>query len=142
MTDPLLKVAIAQISPVWLDKTATLEKVNLSISEAAGNGAEMIVFGEGLIPGYPWWLSITHSAAWDNKVQKEIHAHYVRNAVQIESGDLKGIQGLAKKTRHRHLPGNHRATTGSWWTQSVLFLGLHQSAGRNLLRAPQTPAHL
>lgn len=93
----LLKVALAQISPVWLNKFETTEKIKKSIIEAAENGCELIVFGEGLLPGYPWWLSITNSAAWDNRIQKEIHAHYARNAVQIESGDLKEIQDLAKK---------------------------------------------
>lgn len=93
----LLKIALAQIAPVWLNKSETIEKVKKSIIEAAGNGCELIVFGEGLIPGYPWWLSVTNSAAWNNLVQKEIHAHYARNAVQIESGDLKEIQDLAKK---------------------------------------------
>ncbi len=95
MPNHLLKVALAQIAPIWLDKVATLEKVKKSITEAAEKGAELIVFGEGLIPGYPWWLSITHSAAWDNQVQKEIHAHYVRNSVQIEAGDLNEVQKLA-----------------------------------------------
>jgi nitrilase len=99
MTDSLLKVALAQISPVWLDKAATLEKVKTSILEAAQAGCELIVFGEGLLPGYPWWLSITHSAAWDNQVQKEIHAHYARNAVQLEAADLSEIQMLARNHR-------------------------------------------
>jgi nitrilase len=95
--DSFLKVALAQIAPVWLNKAATLEKITASIRESAKAGCDLIVFGEGLVPGYPWWLSITHSAAWDNQIQKEIHAHYARNAVQIEAGDLKEIQDLAKK---------------------------------------------
>ncbi len=95
----LLKVALAQIAPIWLNKSETIEKVKKSIIEAAENGCELIVFGEGLIPGYPWWLSITNSAAWDNQIQKEIYAHYARNAVRIESGDLREIQDLAKKQR-------------------------------------------
>lgn len=91
-----LKVALAQIAPVWLDKNATLKKVLESMSEAASQGAELIVFGEGLVPGYPWWLSITHASAWDERIQKEIHAHYAQNAVQIEKEDLKPIQEAAK----------------------------------------------
>jgi nitrilase len=97
MSDSILKVALAQIAPVWLDKAATLSKVKQSIREAGDQGCELIVFGEGLIPGYPWWLSITHASAWDDRIQKEIHAHYARNAVQIEKGDLQEIQDLAKK---------------------------------------------
>ena len=94
-----LKVALAQISPVWLNKSATLEKVKSSISEAAAQEVELIIFGEGLVPGYPFWLSITNGSAWDDKVQKEIHAHYLRNAVQIEKGDLQEIQELAKSLK-------------------------------------------
>lgn len=94
-----LKVALAQIAPVWFDKIATLQKVKKSIQEAADQNCELIVFGEGLVPGYPWWTSITNASAWDNRVQKEIHAHYIRNAVQIEKGDLRDIQDMAKNLR-------------------------------------------
>ncbi|MFN3758942.1 MAG: carbon-nitrogen hydrolase family protein [Algoriphagus aquaeductus] len=97
MSESLLTVALAQISPVWLDKAATLEKIKAAILEAALSGGELIIFGEGLLPGYPWWLSITLASAWDNRIQKEIHAHYARNAIQIEKGELQAVQELAKK---------------------------------------------
>ena len=91
-----LKVALAQISPVWLDKNETIKKVINSIQEAAKQNCELIVFGEGLIPGYPFWLALTGGAEWNTKVNKELHAHYVRNAVQIEEGDLDAICELSK----------------------------------------------
>ena len=93
----LLKVALAQIAPVWLNKAATLEKIETTISEAANEKAELLVFGEALLPGYPFWLALTNGAAWDLKVNKELHAHYVRNAIQIEQGELKGICQLAEE---------------------------------------------
>ena len=91
-----LKVALAQISPVWLDKNETIKKVINSIQEAAKQNCELIVFGEGLIPGYPFWLALTGGAEWNTKVNKELHAHYVRNAIQIEEGDLEAICKLSK----------------------------------------------
>jgi len=91
-----LKVALAQISPVWLDKNETIKKVINSIQEAAKQHCELIVFGEGLIPGYPFWLALTGGAEWNTKVNKELHAHYVRNAIQIEEGDLDAICELSK----------------------------------------------
>ncbi|MFD2586415.1 carbon-nitrogen hydrolase family protein [Croceitalea marina] len=93
----LLNVALAQIAPVWLDKKATLEKIETTIIEAAKNGSELIVFGEALLPGYPFWLAYTEGAAWDLKVNKELHAHYARNSIQIEAGELDGIRKLAKE---------------------------------------------
>lgn len=92
----VLKVALAQIAPVWLNKSATLKKIEISIEEAANEKAELIVFGEALLPGYPFWLALTNGAAWNLKINKELHAHYVRNAIQIESGELDAICQLAK----------------------------------------------
>ena len=95
--DNILKIAMAQIAPVWLDKLATIEKVEQFIIEAAKEKCELIVFGEGLIPGYPFWLALTGGAEWDKKVNKELHAHYVRNSIQIEKGELNSVCKLAKK---------------------------------------------
>jgi nitrilase len=91
-----LKVALAQIAPVWGNREETIKKIKIAIQEAAENEAELIVFGEGLLPGYPYWLSLTDGAAWDTKVVKELHAHYARNAVDIERGDLDEICTLSK----------------------------------------------
>lgn len=93
--DALLKVGLAQIAPVWLDKTATLNKIVACIDEAAGNKAELLVFGEAVLPGYPFWLAYTDGAAWDLKLNKELHAHYAQNAIDIASGDLDPICKLA-----------------------------------------------
>ena len=120
-----LTLALAQIAPVWLDRLATLEKVKANIQEAAQKGCELIVFGEGLLPGYPWWLSITHASAWDDRIQKEIHAHYARNAVQIERGDLIEIQKLARQKKDCRLPWHNRATNRSGRAQSLLLFGLY-----------------
>ncbi len=95
--DNLLKVALAQIAPVWLNKVATIEKIEATILEAAKEKTELVVFGEALLPGYPFWLALTDGAKWDLKVNKEIHAHYVRNAIQIETGELDNICKLAKE---------------------------------------------
>lgn len=96
----LLNVALAQIAPVWGDRTATLDKIKASIIEAAKHKSELIVFGEGLLPGYPYWLSLTDGAAWNKTIVKELHAHYARNAVDIERDDLKEICELAS---HYHI---------------------------------------
>jgi len=60
--------------------------------------------------GYPFWLSLTQGSAWDDSVQKQRHAHYLRNAVQIEKGDLLEIQELIKKSENCYLFRYHRAT--------------------------------
>ncbi len=92
-----LKIAMAQISPIWLDKEKTIEKIEKFIIDAGKINCELIVFGEALLPGYPFWLSFTNAAEFNSTVQKELHAHYIRNAIQIEAGELDKICKLAKE---------------------------------------------
>ena len=92
-----LKVALAQISPVWLDKKQTIQKIKNTIEDASKEKAELIVFGEALLPGYPFWIGLTNGATWNSSVQKEIHAHYVQNSITIEKGELDTICKLAKE---------------------------------------------
>lgn len=94
-----LKVALAQISPVWLDKEKTIKKVIKYIKKAGKQNCDLVVFGESIIPGYPFWLSMTDGASFNNKRQKELHAHYIKNAIQIESGDLDELCKTAKKEK-------------------------------------------
>lgn len=92
----MLKVALAQISPVWMDRVSTTKKVCSYICDAAKQGAKLVVFGEGLLPGYPFWLSDTNASNFENKIQKEIHAHYLSQAVVIDRGDLDPICNITR----------------------------------------------
>lgn len=92
-----LRVAMAQLSPVWLDKAATMDRIKTAIESAAKEKAELLIFGEAYLPGYPFWLAYTDGATWDLRVNKELHAHYARNSIQIEAGELDEVCQLAKK---------------------------------------------
>lgn len=93
----LLNVSIAQISPVWLNKKLTLKKIEAAILEAAGQGSKLVCFGETLLPGYPFWLSITNGSDFNNEIQKEIFAHYLKEAVSIEEGELASLQQICSE---------------------------------------------
>ncbi|WP_299672985.1 carbon-nitrogen hydrolase family protein [uncultured Tenacibaculum sp.] len=93
----ILKIGMAQISPVWLNKEKTIDKVKSYIFQAADENCDLVIFGEGLLPGYPFWLSITNGSEFNSQIQKEIHAHYIKNSVQIEKGDLDDICKIAKE---------------------------------------------
>ncbi|WOJ95568.1 carbon-nitrogen hydrolase family protein [Congregibacter brevis] len=92
-----LSIAIAQIAPVWLNKSATINKVESAILEASAQNASLVCFGETLLPGYPFWLDLTGGSKFNDPVQKEIFAHYLSQAVSIEEGDLGSICSLAKE---------------------------------------------
>ncbi len=84
----ILNVGLAQIAPLWLDRKGTLVKILDYIVKAAKQGCQLVVFGEALLPGYPFWLELTEGARFNSPMQKDIHAHYMDQAVQIETGHL------------------------------------------------------
>lgn len=92
-----ITVGLAQIAPVWLNKRATTEKIVNYIADAALQGCQLVVFGEALLPGYPFWLSPCDGAAFDHPIQKQMFAHYLDQAVCIEHGDLNVITRAAAK---------------------------------------------
>ena len=57
-----VKVAVAQVSPVFLDRERTVEKACKFIKEAGENGAELIVFPEAFIPGYPAFYTLGYES--------------------------------------------------------------------------------
>jgi len=92
-----ISAALAQIAPVFLDRAATVERVAGRVWEAAESGCRLVCFGEALIPGYPVWTSRTDGARFDARDQKELHARYLREAVQVEAGHLEPIQEAARR---------------------------------------------
>jgi nitrilase len=97
MNETRLKVGIAQIAPVWLDRDATMTRVIEWIREAASQGCELVVFGEALVPGYPFWVERTDGARFESALQKELYRHYVEQSVCIEAGDLDPIVAVARE---------------------------------------------
>ena len=97
MANDSLTVGLAQIAPVWLDRRATLAKVNSYVEQAAGQGCGLVAFGEALVPGYPFWLELTDGARFNSALQKAIFAEYADQAVQPEAGHLDQIRATAAR---------------------------------------------
>lgn len=51
-----IRVAVAQTSPIFLDRTATIDKAGAWIADAAARGARRVAFPESFVPAYPGWL--------------------------------------------------------------------------------------
>jgi len=96
MSASSISVGLAQIAPIWLNRSATLDKVVSWIKRAAADGCALVVFGEALVPGYPFWVEQTDGARFESDLQKSMYAHYVSQAVSIEDGDLDNICKVAR----------------------------------------------
>ena len=96
MTDSQLTVGLAQITPAWLKRAATIDKVVTWINDAAQQGCDLVAFGEALVPGYPFWVERTEGAKFESDLQKSLFAHYVRQGVCLEDGDLEPVCEAAR----------------------------------------------
>ena len=98
MADAPLRVAAAQIAPAWLNRDATLARVVAQIDAAGVERADLVAFGECLVPGYPFWVERTDGARFGSDLQQELFAHYVDQAVDIEAGHLDPVTEAARRS--------------------------------------------
>ncbi len=99
MGDDTLTVAIAQIAPVWLDRDRTLAKIIAATEDAARQGADLVAFGEALLPGYPLWVERTDGARFESPLQKAFYARYTDQAVDVSGGGLASLCEVAADLR-------------------------------------------
>nr|WP_316638430.1 carbon-nitrogen hydrolase family protein [uncultured Roseateles sp.] len=99
MTASVLTVGLAQIAPIWLDRTATLAKMVDWVARAGREGCQLVAFGEALLPGYPFWVELTDGARFESALQKRFYAHYAEQAVRIERGDLAPLCAAARAAK-------------------------------------------
>jgi nitrilase len=92
-----ITVGLAQISPIWLNKESTINKMLEYIAKAAAQKCDLIAFGEALLPGYPFWVELTNGASFNSTIQKEMYAHYAYQSISIENGDLEPFCKIAKE---------------------------------------------
>ncbi len=92
------KVAIVQESPILLDRDATIAKAVALIEDAASAGAELVVFPEAYIAGYPAWIwRLRPGGDWGTS--EALHARLLDSAVDIEAGELTPLCNAAQTNK-------------------------------------------
>lgn len=106
---PIVKIAAAQLAPVYLNKAATVEKACEVIAEAGREGAQLIVFPEAFIPGYPDWVWLV-----PNSMGGELNPLYValvQQAVSIPDESTAKLCQAAREAGIHVVMGLHEVNT-------------------------------
>ena len=90
-TYPSPVIAAVQAAPVYFDRGACIAKVRRLTEEAASNGAELVVFSEGFVPGFP--SSVHIHAPID---QLDLFTKLVESAVEIPGAAFYELQQIAR----------------------------------------------
>ena len=109
-----IRVAVVQEGPVYLNLPLSLQKLEILVKEAAAEEAELLVFGETWLTGYPAWLDHCQKAAlWNHEPTKQVFARMWQNSVSVPGQATQLISQLAKC--HKLVIGigiNERVETG------------------------------
>ncbi len=118
-----IKIAAAQLSPVYLNKSKTTEKACSAISKAAKNGAKLIVFPEVFLSGYPDWIWLIPNSK--GKELNELYLKLVENAVSVPDETTRKLCEAAGNSKINVVIGMHERnseSSGSSLFNSLLFI--------------------
>jgi predicted amidohydrolase len=111
-TSSIAVVAAVQAAPYYMNLERSLARALDLIAEAAKRRAQLVVFPESWLPGYPAWLDICRDVAvWDHQPTKRIYAQLLENSIAIPSRETQILSEAARK---------HNLT---------LVMGLHERVG-------------
>jgi nitrilase len=116
---PNYKIAIAHVSPVFLDTPATIAKACSIIEEAARHGAQLVAFPETYVPAFPLWSAL----------QAPIYSHdfflrLARSALRGPGPELERVARTARAAQVFVSLGINEGTVasvGCIWNANVLI---------------------
>jgi len=91
---PSLTVSAVQATPKFLDRAATIAVAADETRAAAAAGADLVVFPESFVPGYPDWI-------WRRPPMSDSdwYARFSEQSVDVDGGDLDPLRAAAEEAR-------------------------------------------
>jgi nitrilase len=117
-------VAAAQLSPVFLDREATIDRACDAIAEAARGGARLVVLPEAFVPGYPLWIWSIPSG--QTMPLRALYAELLDQAVTVGDESVRRLCDAAREAQvHVTVGVNERnaEASGTSLYNTVLFIG-------------------
>ncbi|MBP2311796.1 carbon-nitrogen hydrolase family protein [Azospirillum soli] len=102
MTLPSVTAAVIQASPVLFDTNRTLDKLAALTSDAAGRGANLLVFPEAFVGGYPKGLDFGARLGLRLPEGREDFRRYFESAIDVPGPATEAI-GAAARAASVHL---------------------------------------
>jgi nitrilase len=115
-------IAAAQVSPVFLDRDATIEKACRIIGEAGAKSARWIVFPEAFVPAYPFWIWFI--PAGESKTLRALYTELLDNAVTVPGAATERLCAAAREAAVTVSIGiNERDSGSTTLYNSLLHIG-------------------
>ena len=117
------RIAVVQCAPVMFDKTACTDKVIALTKEAAANGAELIVFPELIIPGYPYGMTFGFTVGSRNPDGRLDWKMYYDNSILVPGEETERMRLAAMDAGAYVSVGvsERDATSGTLYNTNLVF---------------------
>ena len=117
------RLALVQASPVMFDKAASLKKALTWIENSAAQGAELVVFPELFLPGYPFGMIFGFKVGSRDEEGRKDWKLYYDNSVVCPGAETEAL-GAAAKKHHIYLSigvSERDDTTGTLYNTNIMF---------------------
>ncbi len=98
----VIRAAVVQAAPIVFDRDRTLERVRTLTAEAADRGAQLIVFPEAFVSGYPRGLDFGARVGSRTPEGRELFRRYWDSSVDVP-GPATNTLGAAARQAHVYL---------------------------------------
>jgi len=118
-TYPYFRAAAVHAAPVFLDRDATLGRVEDWVRRARHAGADLVVFGESFVPGFPLWNFLY--APVD---QHEFFRRLFDNAVEVPGPHVERLCEIARAhgvVLSVGITEKGRVSMGAMWNSNLLI---------------------
>ena len=117
------RIAVVQCAPVMFDKTACTDKVIALTREAAANGAELIVFPELIIPGYPYGMTFGFTVGSRGADGRKDWKLYYDNSILVPGEETERMAQAAREANAYLSVGvsERDAVSGTLYNTNLVF---------------------
>ncbi len=91
------RIALVQGTPIMFNKNKCVEKVLKYIRECAKSGAELIVFPELFIPGYPLGMTYGFTVGSRKSAGREDWSVYYENSILAHGAEMQAVASAARE---------------------------------------------
>ncbi len=118
----VVRAAVVQAAPVGFDRERTLDRVEQLTAEAAADRAQLVVFPEAFVSGYPKGADFGAVVGSRSADGREWFRRYHESGVDVPGPAVERLSGIARANAVHLVIGVIERATGTLYC-TVLFLG-------------------
>jgi nitrilase len=116
-----MKAAVAQIGSVMFDTGATIARVERWCRAASAEGAELIVFPEAVLGGYPKLMDFGATVGQRTEAGRDLFLRYFHSAMECPGAETERIAELCRELKLTIVIGVVERAIGTLYCSSLLF---------------------